>query len=252
MLISINEETNDVNLIIMNMKTRAWGFTIALLLTGCAVIPKETVPLSKAIGNDLQVLHTAHRNIIQIYFNKIIRDINSFVDDVYAPYVIHYVLKADMKDYKSSKPSLFGSVEAAASKQGKTEADSALIYMSDFLNEARAQIEDKRTELLFPIQKQASDLLLSVDQSYENVIHANRTLTAYLESLQKVKAAQQVALGKVGLNKADSVITNSLVKLSDQVEKAVQLGRKIDIQSIDAKTKLDEVSNRIKGLMNNK
>lgn len=233
------------------MKT-IYCILIATLLAACAVIPNETVSLSKALGNDLQALHSAHRNIVQIYFNRIINDVNSFVDDVYAPYIIHFVLEADMKNFNSKKSSLFGAVETAAQKQGKSEADSALIYMTDFLNVARARIEAKRAELLSPIQKQASDLLSSVDQSYTNAIHANSTLTGYLESLQKVKGAHQEALSKIGLSKADSVITNSLVKLSDQVEKAVQLGRKIDIQSNDARTKLEDVSNTIKGLTKKK
>src|SRR5882762_6145050 len=109
------------------MKKNVLSFCLATLFAGCAVVPKQTVSLSKAIGDDLQVLHTTHRNIIQIHFNKITNDINSFVDDVYAPFIIHFVLDADMKNYKSNNSSLFGSVEAVARKQGKIEADSALI-----------------------------------------------------------------------------------------------------------------------------
>lgn len=221
-------------------------------LAGCAVVPTATVSLSKAIGDDLQTLHSTHRNIIQIHFNKITNDINSFVDDVYAPYIIHYVLQGDMKNYKSNQPSLFGSIQVSAQKLSKSEADSALVYMSDFLTAAREKIEAKRSELLTPIQNQTADLLSSVDRSYENAIHANAVLTGYLESLQKVKSAQQVALSKIGLSKADSTVTNSLLKLSGQVEEAIQLGKKIDIQSNDAKAQLEEVSNKIKGLTNKK
>lgn len=43
----------------------------SLLLVSCASIPKETIILSKTIGSDLQILHDSHRNMVQLYYNRI-------------------------------------------------------------------------------------------------------------------------------------------------------------------------------------
>jgi hypothetical protein len=222
------------------------------LVSGCVVIPKETVTLSQTLGSDLKVLHNAHRNIVNIHFEKIKDEINSFVDDVYAPYIINYVLKGELKSYKAGNPSLFGTIELAGQKQGKEESENALSEMSDFLNAARGQIESKRDELISPINTQESQILLAVDQSYENAIYANSTITGYLQSIRKVRGAQQEALSKIGLPGADTLMSNALVKLSDQVDVALKKGKEIDIKSDDAYSKLEGIVKEIKELTHKK
>lgn|ERR1035437_32863 len=229
------------------------GFLLIMfLVSGCVVIPKETVTLSQTLGSDLKVLHNAHRNIVNIHFEKIKDEINSFVDDVYAPYIINYVLKGELKSYKAGNPSLFGTIELAGQKQGKEESENALSEMSDFLNAARGQIESKRDELISPINTQESQILLAVDQSYENAIYANSTITGYLQSIRKVRGAQQEALSKIGLPGADTLMSNALVKLSDQVDVALKKGKEIDIKSDDAYSKLEGIVKEIKELTHKK
>lgn len=229
------------------MKIRTIGLLLVIsAITACVSIPKETVTLSQTLGSDLKILHNAHRNIIGIHFKKIKDDIHTFVDDVYGPFVIHYVLKKELKQYKAGEPSLYGSIEIAGKTEGKKESEKALKDMSDFLDAARYQIESKRNELLAPIQKQEDRIVLAVNQSYENVIYANSTITGHLKSIRKVKEAQQEALSIIGLKGVDSLITNSLVNVSEQVKKAVKKAKEIDIKSDEAMQKLEEISNQIK------
>jgi len=235
------------------MKIRIIGVLVILtMLTACVVIPKETVTLSQTLGNDLVILQKAHRNIIDIHFKKINNDINSFINDVYAPFVIHYSLESELKNYKEGKPSLYLTIEIAGQKEGKIESENALKDMTDFQDAVRRKIESKRNELLTPILKQQEDIVFAVNQSYEHALYANSTLTAYLQSIRKVKGAQQEALSMLGIAGADTLITNSLVKVSEQVENAVNAGKKIDIQSDDASNQLEKISNQIKAITNKK
>lgn len=225
---------------------------IMFFVSGCVVIPKETVTLSQTLGSDLKVLHNAHRNIVSLHYKKIKDDINSFVDEVYAPFIINFVLKDELMKYRAGNPSLFGTIEIAGQKAGKEESDNALKVMSDFLDAARDQIETKRNDLISPIESQESQLLLSIDQSYEHVIYANDAITSYLQSIRKVKETQVEALSMIGLNGADTLITNSLVKLSNQLDVAIKKGKDIDTKSDDAYKKIDAIMNEIKGLTNKK
>lgn len=235
------------------MKIRIVGVLLMVIFfSACASIPKESVTLSQTLGNDLRVLHNAHRNIVEIHFKKIKGDINSFVDDVYAPFVIHYVLNGELKKFKTGNPSLYGTIEIAGQNDGKAESENALKEMGDFLEAAHKQIEGKRTELLLPIIKQETEIVMAVNQSYEHAIYANSTITVYLQSLQKVKDAQKEALSMVGLDGADALITNSMVKLSDQVETFVREGKNIDIKSDDAYLQLEKITNQIKEITNQK
>lgn len=235
------------------MKIKNLLAIVALLIfTACASIPKEVITLSQTLGSDLKILHNSHRNAIQIYFGKIKNDINSFVDEKYAPFVIHYVLKSELANYKLGKTSLYGTIEIAGQKEGQKEADEALKVMMNFQEAARKQIESKRDELLSPIFKQESEILNAINKSYENAIYANSSITAYLQSIKKVRDAQQQALAMVGLEGTDTQITSSLVQLSEQIEKAVKTGKEIDIKSDDAYKKIENVSNQIKEITTKK
>lgn len=82
----------------------------------CASIPKETVTLSKTIGSDLQILHDSHRNMVQLYYNGIKLNINTFIDDVYAPFIIHHVLEVELNKHKRGESSIYGIIENAGKK----------------------------------------------------------------------------------------------------------------------------------------
>lgn len=231
------------------MKTRIIVlFLVASFLTACVSIPRQTVTLSQTIGSDLRELQRAHLNFINIYFDKIRTDINVFIDDVYAPYVIHYILKIELKNFKDGIPSIYGTIQIAGQKEGKDEAENALNEMIDFVAAARLQIENKRIELLSPIIIQESEIVNSVNQSYENVIYANSTITAHLQSIRKVKDAQEEALAMIGLRGADTLTTNTLVKLSEQIDIAIKKGKEIDLKSDDASKQLETIIGKLKEL----
>lgn len=223
--------------------------TAISFITSCASIPKETVTLSKALGNDLVVLHQAHRNIAELHFRKIKDNINSFVDDTYAPFIIQFVLNKELEAYQAGQPSIYTILEVMEKNGGKQEIDAAVKEMADFQEAARKQIERKRNELLMPIASQEIEIMGAINQSYENAIYANSTITGYLQSVRKVKEAQQEALSVIGLKGADTLITNGLVQVSEQVNEAVRKGKEIDLKDKNAFQQLEEISTLIKEII---
>lgn len=223
-----------------------------IVFASCAVVPHETVTLSRKLGEDLKILHTSHVNAIDLQFNRMVSDINSFIDGVYGPYVIHHVLSSELTNFNDGKPSIYGAIETAGKTKGKKESDIALSEMSDFLIAAKEQIEEKRTELLTPVLTQKEEILKAINQSSENLIYANATITGHLESIRKVKEAQQDALKAVGLQHVDEITTNTLVQASDNINKAIQAGKKIDVQSDKALDQLNDVGKKIKSAFNKK
>jgi hypothetical protein len=233
------------------MNFKSFAFLIVILLdSSCVTIPKETVILSKTMGNDLDVLLKSHKYCVELYFNQIKEDINKFVDDVFTPFIVHYVLKDEWQKYQSGDTSIFRSVELAAQKKGNVESEIALTDMTDFISETQFQIDSMRNYLLEPVLKQEEYLLKSIGVSYGNVIHANATITGYLESIRKVKEAQQEALATIGLSGADTALSNNLVKISDLVDRAVKEGKKIDVKSDLALKEITDITKQIRMLTN--
>ncbi len=225
---------------------------ITAALTSCASIPKETILLSKVLGSDLVILQHSHRGVIALYYENIKDDINVFVDDVYSPFVINYVLKKELEKFNNGEPSLFTSIKNAGKTGGKGNTDDALATMLEFQQAANAQIQTKRKELLTPILKQENKIINNINRSYENAIYANATITSYLLSVRKLKGSQQEALSIIGLEGFDDSTTNTLLKVSELVRNAVEKGKEIDIKSDDAYSKMEKILNQIKKITNKK
>lgn len=221
-----------------------------MVFSSCASIPKETVQLSNVLGNDLMTLHQSHRNMVDLYYNEIIEDIDEFINEVYTPFIIHYVLKAELKKHQQGNSSLYGTLEEAGKVGGKTETEAALQITTEFLEDANRQIQKKRKELLDPIQTQRQELMQRIDSAYENAFYANATITAYLRSVRKVKESQKAALKLIGMEGKDEEFDQLLLKTSETVKSSLEKAKEIDVESDKAKPKLDEIMKKIKSIKN--
>ncbi|QMU66112.1 MAG: hypothetical protein GKR88_18765 [Flavobacteriaceae bacterium] len=220
----------------------------SIILTSCVSIPEETVILSQTVGKDIKELHNSHRNMVQLYYKKIKDNINVFIDEVYSPYIINNVLNAELQSYKIEEPSLYKAIEDGGKLTTPEATQEAVAYMQDVLDIVASQIAEKREDLLFPVEKQERELLNKINQSYENVLLANASITNYLKSIRKLKETQQEVLSKVGLSGADTAVINTLMNLSEKVNNAVKTGKRIDVESSKALEEIEKVTKQIKQL----
>ena len=223
---------------------------IICLLNSCISVPKETVQLSRIIGTDLTVLQNSHTTMVELFYNEIINNINAFIEEVYAPFIINYVLKGELKNYKNNvSPSIFGVINKAASDgAGKAETGEVLVEMSNILKAANTRIEKKRNELLDPIQKQKDAMLRNINTSHENTRRANSSVTNYLQSVLSLKESQREILSIVGLKGMDEALNNTLLKVSEITKSLLIEGKEIDIESDDAFNKIKKIAAKIKGI----
>mgnify|MGYP005645282831 FL=1 len=219
------------------------------IYNSCISVPKQTVKLSSVIGTDLKVLENSHTTMVGLFYNEIINNINGFIEDVYAPFIINYVLKKELDSYHNSQPSIFEAIEDAATKGGKANTEKAYNDMSDFLKAARTQIEKKRNELLVPIQKQRDSIILNIKISFGNTILASSSVTSYLQSISSLKESQNEVLSVIGLKGKTEELTNTLLKMSDVTKSLLTKGKEIDIKSDDAYNKMKTLTDEIKSII---
>jgi len=232
------------------MKFRIVFITVTFyIFNSCISVPKQTVKLSSVIGTDLKVLENSHTTMVGLFYNEIINNINGFIEDVYAPFIINYVLKKELDSYHNSQPSIFEAIEDAATKGGKANTEKAYNDMSDFLKAARTQIEKKRNELLVPIQKQRDSIILNIKISYGNTILASSSVTSYLQSISSLKESQNEVLSVIGLKGKTEELTNTLLKMSDVAKSLLTKGKEIDIKSDDAYNKMKTLTDEIKSII---
>jgi len=221
------------------------------LLNSCVSVPKETVQLSTVIGTNIKVLENSHTTMVGLFYTEIINNINDFIEEVYAPFIINYVLKKELDKYKKNiSPSIFETIYAAASDDiSKTSTSKVLTDMSDFLNAAQRKIENKRNELLIPVKKQRDSIILNIKISYGNTILASSSVTSYLQSISSLKESQNEVLSVIGLKGKTEELTNTLLKMSDVTKSLLTKGKEIDIKSDDAYNKMKTLTDEIKSII---
>lgn len=224
-----------------------FSLVFLLLITSCASIPKESVILSETIGSDIKDLRRSQINLINLYYKNISNNINEFVNNVFRPFIINNILSEELRSYRSGGKNIYGNlVEAGEANASIESINLAVSEMQDLLDATNSIVEQKRDELLDPINSQRDSLLYLTNNKYDNLIYANTSLTAYLKSLQEIKKSQQNATEYLNVKNVDQYITNNLAKTSEMISKAIKASNKIDVKSNEAIDKINEISNQIK------
>ena len=167
---------------------------------GCASTPKQAVELSATVGRDVASVHKSHRQLVQLLFARMRRDVNRFVDDIYTPYQMKAVMDRQQELTTSERPedrkiSLPRALEVAFGPSGTPDMRSAAMTgMRLLLDGLRRDIEAMRRELLEPLARQETQVLTAVDTSYQQIHYANAIVTGHLASIMPVQDAQDVLL----------------------------------------------------------
>jgi len=221
-----------------------------LLSVSCVQIPQQSIDLSEKMGQDIKTIYSSHTNLVNLYFNSIEGEINTFVDDVYAPYQIGLLIKADATDvHDGLDDTLAGALRDAP--DSPEAANRALQNMESFVKYIRSDIENYRSELLTPIRKQRMEIISSLEKSYMNLISANESITAHLSSIKKVKDTQGELLEQIGLEaNLNEQIGQKIADFSGKISSIISQAEKIDEKSDVAIEQFNTIKDKITNLTN--
>ena len=170
------------------------GYVI-LSMTACASVPKETVALSRTVGQDLVQLQSGYRETIRFSFDQMRQAGLSMIDNVWTPvYLRSFVTRGQL-------------VEAA-----KDEQTEKIEYWA---RAAIKAIDDQRKKFLDPIQEREDALVAEVDAAFDRVINANAAVTANLNSVLKVQNLQDQVLDAAGVSGIRDTINGAIVSTSN-------------------------------------
>jgi hypothetical protein len=227
---------------------------VIAMLPSCASVPKESVELSTTVGRDITVLHKSHRNLAKLMFGRMRRDVNRFVDNVYAPYQINSVMEKDFKTSKSNDENdrrssiLLAINNAFRPEASETLQRQVLESMGTMVSLIRDDVESMRHELLDSIDQQENVVLDAIDRNYAQIIYSNSIVTGYLSSVAKVHDAQNEILNAIGLE-ADlsELIGKKLASASDKIAGFVQAAEQVDATADTIYATIDSLKSTLNG-----
>jgi len=233
------------------MKTRFFLIALAvlcLIASSCASVPKESVELSATVGRDIATVHKSHIELAHILFSRMRKDVNRFIDDVYAPYQIRTVMDRQYELAKSSNPddrkkSLLLAINEAVKPDAPDKLQAAVLKgMENLVEKIREDVEAMRNELLVPLNTQEEGVIGSIDRAYYQLHYANSIVTGHLSSVVKVHETQDALLKEIGVERdLRKEISVNLAEASDKIAKFVDSAEKVD-------SKLDRVEEKAREL----
>jgi len=188
-----------------------WIAAALLTLAACAVIPPESVKLSAAVGGDLQALRRSHTFYVNTFYGRLETETSNLVDQQFAPTLIAAALKGN------SGATLMQKLEAG--KAGGQAAQDAVVFVQHFLTNVNKNVEAERIATLGPIKLAHARALANLDAAYTQVAQENSTLTAYLESLEKLHTAQNELFAAAGAPHLQDDVASALSSASDEIDR---------------------------------
>ncbi len=228
---------------------------LPLWLLACAQVPPEAIELSATVGRDLAIVHESHRQLATILFNRMKDDVNRFVDDVYAPHQIQFVMNGEIAVASDPDPDVRNTSTVAilnaglasdASEESRLAAAEATQMLLQLIRE---DVEEMRHDLLAPLIRQEEEVLSSIDRAYHQLHYANSIVTGHLASIAKVHDAQAELLDAIGVERdLRKTVGEGLVGVSYRIARMVREAEAADDKLETAEEKARALKSEIESL----
>lgn len=198
-------------------KNKHSSFFLILLLStviifGCTTIPKESVDLSKEVGNGIAESRRTDINLLNAYFQTKKTAIDAWIENVYLPEFLK-------------------NVQARLKKAGLPET-----LTTNQMKDIMARVITKRDQMQADLEKTRILFVEQRNNYYASLSQANSGVTAILQSAVNVKeatssltaSAKSVSKGKIDLDLINQEFAEYLKKAGSAAGETTSLYEKIN------------------------
>lgn len=185
---------------------------VSVMAAGCGSTPPQTVALSEIVGQDVQSLQISYRALIRTHYDSLRQQVNTFVDHEWAPVFLEEFITS-------------GQLVERASQD---DPGDVLRDVGAWVEKAIERIEERRQQLLAPIDEQERELSGAVDEAFARVMRANATVTAHLRSRVELEEEQDKLLEQFRMGELRERIESSLANASAKTRELIEKIRKAD------------------------
>jgi len=160
------------------------GFLLSafIAVSGCVSMPREAVQLSAELGTGVSESRTAHLALVRQYMAEKRERIDEFMFKEWIPEFARQVFKQEgvKKEWER--------IAAGGDPVERLEFITGLGVM------LQQEINMKRSEIIRPVDEMERLLLDRINLHYDEMLAANATITAFLDSATSVRERQQQTL----------------------------------------------------------
>jgi hypothetical protein len=108
------------------------------------------------------------------------------------------------------------------------EMQGLLTSATSWANTAIDIIDEKRKKLINPLEDQRKELLAIVEEGFERLLRGNMAITAYLNSIRKIKEVQNKTFDVLKLGELQKEIDKRLNDISRYADQGLEAIKKAD------------------------
>jgi hypothetical protein len=222
-------------------------FSLVLAFIGfasCSSVPKEVVELSYVMGNDLQAMNESYDKLIHQFYEDVRAERRTYLDATWYPrFLENWRDDGELMGIAKGERIWSEKDEALIDAPPGTDPVESLKTLNDWVSYALYAYEVKEKDLIKPLDEEEEKLREQVDKAFMNVMRANATITAHLNSLREVQEVQDEILEALDIKDLRNQINDMLVGASKRAADALE-----KIRSADAK--VDNLTDQIESLTN--
>jgi hypothetical protein len=173
---------------------------IVMLLSACATIPAEAPVLSAQLSSRISESKRAHEDVVRLFFEMKRAEVDRFVATEWLPVFAGKLFEQPAVQLAWN--------EVVRSQEPVTRVD----FIRGLGPRLQAQINERRTEMLKPLEEMEREALRALEHHYNEMIAVNATLTGLLRSGARASETQEAILR--GL-RADSALHDALGRATE-------------------------------------
>lgn len=195
---------------------------LLLILIGCVHVPKEAPQLSLELAGRMQAVKAAHLQSVRLYMAAKRAELDAFIAREWLPLFAKNTFEA---------PAVQRVYEQACRSNAAADRLDLFVGLGTRL---QAQLNQKRTELMQPLDAFETELVRSIEESYNEMLAMNATLTGLLRAHAETTAAQNDILQTL---KVDDKLASTTAE-GDKLVGMITAGRDAFEQN---KSKIEEI-----------
>ncbi len=201
----------------------------SLILSACsASIPKEIVELSYKMNQDMTLVEKTYTDLVRQHISVLKKQRENYLYNEWVPTLLEdWIVEGMLIEMAQGKVVYDDQAQDFVSVSTPNRV-AQLNSIKEWALAATDEIDEKRRELIAPLENAESEMLEDIRQSFALIKQGNQTITAHLNSIRQVENVQNELLESVELDELRNKISKQLSELSDQASLGLEQVRKLD------------------------
>lgn len=199
------------------------------LMSACASVPEEAVGLSELVGKDMLAIKESYTKLVDERFDDFRNQRISYLENEWTPkFISSWISDGRLVDVATGQVVFDESTNAfVAPSPGKAQ-EQLLNTVNMWSSAAIGSINDKRKELLGPLEEQEKQVKADIETAFGKLLAANTIVTSHLQSIRDVQEFQSEVRKSLDIDDVVKNLTDKLVSVSSDLNDGLDKIRKAD------------------------